>query len=581
MAALYNTPLSISFLLLFPLILLLCTQYFFVRRKHAAINLPPTPGISIPLIGHLHLLRSIPHISLCRLSRKHGPLIRLNLGQFITIVASSRETAAEILKTQDTHFYSRPFPSKVQSFRSIREQEVEAMVNAISIQSASLVNLSDVFTCLFNNIMFREVFGKRPTAAGGDGEYSGTMRSRYHELIAEVIFLMGVFFLGDLFPSLGWVDVIRGWKGKLDRSFRALDAVLEEEIAEGLKRRERQLEAMPSEEEDDFCFLDVLLRHLTNDDQNENNGPVGLQLNRVEAKSLLMFRFQKVGTKSIWNSSRDGAPCLLRSGYYRDWSFGQCSVPMATFNGRQDLAGIKILRAALFGGGHQWVDDIIWRASPASKRDSPASVHYHSYIDIFIGGTDTAASVLEWAMANLMRNPEVMRRAQEEVRQVVEHKGSVKEGDLHELHYLKMVIKETLRLHPPGPLLVHRECMKETTIEGYRIPVKARILVNAWAIGRDPKYWDDPESFKPERFEGSAINYLGNHLQFIPFGAGRRICPGMGLGIIGVELALANFIYNFNWEMPAGMRRENVSLEEDFGLISHRKEPLLLVPIIA
>ncbi|KAK8966823.1 Cytochrome P450 71B10 [Platanthera guangdongensis] len=189
MAALYNTPLSISFIPLFPLILL-CTQYFFVRQKHAAINLPPTPGISIPLFGHLHLLRSIPHISLCRLSRKHGPLIRLNLGQFTTIVASSRETAAEILKTQDTHFCSRPSltttsrysyggiditfspynnhlkqlrrfananifsPSKVQSFRSICEQEVEAMVNAISIQSVSLVNLSDVVTSLFNNIMF-------------------------------------------------------------------------------------------------------------------------------------------------------------------------------------------------------------------------------------------------------------------------------------------------------------------------------------------------------------------------------------------------------------------------------------------
>ncbi|KAK8951359.1 Cytochrome P450 71A1 [Platanthera zijinensis] len=528
-ALLYNTPLSISLLLLlFPL--LLCTHYFLVRRKHGGTNaLPPTPGISVPLIGHLHLLRSIPHISLRRLSRKHGPLIRLNLGQFTTIVASSPETAAEILKIQDTHFCSRPSlattarysygglditfspynkhlkqlrrfanahifsPGRVQSLRSIREQEVEAMVNAIAnLRSASSVNLRHVATCLFNNIMFREVFGKRPTAAGGDGEYSGMMRSRYHELIAEVIFLMGVFFLGDLFPSLGWVDVIRGWKERLDRSFRALDAVLEQEIAEGLlKQRKRQLEAKPSEEEEeDYCFLDVILRHLTDDDQNEKSDSVGFQqLNTVEAKALLM--------------------------------------------------------------------------------------------DMFLAGTDTAASVLEWAMTNLMRNPEVMRKAQEEVRQVGEHKENFKESDLNDLHYLKMVIKETLRLHPPAPLLMHRECMKDTTIDGYRIPAKARILINAWAIMRDPNYWDDPEAFRPERFEGSPINYFGNHFQFIPFGAGRRICPGMGLGIISVELALANFLYTFNWDLPAGIRRENVSLEEAFGILSHKKEPLLLVPIVA
>ncbi|KAK8966603.1 Cytochrome P450 71A1 [Platanthera guangdongensis] len=526
-ALLYNTPLTISLLLFF----LLCTHYFLVRRKHGGMNaLPPTPGISIPLIGHLHLLRSIPHISLRRLSRKHGPLIRLNLGQFTTIVASSPEIAAEILKTQDTHFCSRPSltttsrysyggrditfcpynhhwmrlrrlarthifsPSRVQSFRSIREQEVEAMVKAISnLQSASSVNMRHAVTCLFNNIMFREVFGKRPTAAGGDGEHSGMMRSRYHELIAEVTCLMGVFFLGDLFPSLAWVDVIRGWRGKLDRSFRALDAVLEQEIAEGLlKQRKRQLEATPSEEqeeEEDYCFLDVLLRHLTDDDQNEKSDSVGLQLNTVEAKALLM--------------------------------------------------------------------------------------------DMFLAGTDTSASVLEWTMTNLMRNPEVMRTAQEEVRQVAEHKENVKESDLHNLRYLKMVIMETLRLHPPAPLLIHRECMKDAIVEGYRIPAKARILVNAWAIMRDPNYWDDPEAFKPERFEGSPINYLGNYFHYIPFGAGRRICPGMGLGIISVELALANFLYSFNWDLPAGMRRENVSLEEGFGLISYRKDPLLLVPIAA
>ncbi|KAK8951362.1 Cytochrome P450 71B10 [Platanthera zijinensis] len=324
----YKVPLSIS-PLLFPLLLFLCTLLYLVSSKHGRMkNLPPTPGISIPLFGHFHLLRSTPHISLHRLSQKHGSLIRLNLGPSPTIVSSSPETAAKILKTYDTHFCSRPSltstsrysygdlglafspynqhwmklrrfsnahifsPSRVHSLRAIREQEVEAMVNAVSIQSATLVNVSDAFTNLFNNIMFREVFGKRP----GSGDYAECgMRSRYHELISEVSFLMGGFFWGDLSPFLAWVDVVRGWRGKLERSFQALDAVLEEEIAEGLKKKQRQ-EAGPSAEDGNTCFLDVLLQHIS-DAQNGKNDSADLQLNIVEAKALLVVEHVHWGNR--------------------------------------------------------------------------------------------------------------------------------------------------------------------------------------------------------------------------------------------------------------------------------------------
>ncbi|KAK4388942.1 Premnaspirodiene oxygenase [Sesamum angolense] len=105
----------------------------------------------------------------------------------------------------------------------------------------------------------------------------------------------------------------------------------------------------------------------------------------------------------------------------------------------------------------------------------------------------------------------------------------MEESDVHGLKYLKLVIKETLRMHPPIPLLP-RACREECEVEGYTIPLKAKVMVNTWAMGRDPSYWPEPENFKPERFEENSIDYLGAHYQYLPFGSGRRICPGMTFG---------------------------------------------------
>ena len=158
--------------------------------------------------------------------------------------------------------------------------------------------------------------------------------------------------------------------------------------------------------------------------------------------------------------------------------------------------------------------------------------------DIFSAGGDTAASTINWAMAEMIRDSRVMEKVQIEVREVFNMKGRVDEICIDELKYLKSVVKETLRLHPPAPLLLPRECGQACEINGYHIPVKSKVIVNAWAIGRDPKYWSEAERFYPERFIDSSIDYKGTNFEYIPFGAGRRICPGSTFGLINVEVGV-------------------------------------------
>jgi cytochrome P450 len=168
-----------------------------------------------------------------------------------------------------------------------------------------------------------------------------------------------------------------------------------------------------------------------------------------------------------------------------------------------------------------------------------------------------------------------MEKAQTEVREVFGKNGSV-----GELNYLNMVIRETMRLHPPLPLLLPRECREECGINGYNIPIKSRVLVNAWAIGRDSNYWVEAERFQPERFLDSSIDYKGVNFEFTPFGAGRRMCPGILFGISNVDLLLANLLYHFDWKLPGDMKPESLDMSEAFGAAVRRKNALHLTPIL-
>ncbi|GKV29387.1 hypothetical protein SLEP1_g38320 [Rubroshorea leprosula] len=200
-------------------------------------------------------------------------------------------------------------------------------------------------------------------------------------------------------------------------------------------------------------------------------------------------------------------------------------------------------------------------------------------MDVFSGGGDTSNTVLEWAMAEMLKNPIVMEKAQAEVRHVFAGKKCVDEAGLHELKYLNLVIKETLRLHPAAPLLAPRESRERCEIDGYEIPEKSRVVINAWAIGRDPKYWTQADKFLPNRFLDSTADYKGSNYEFIPFGAGRRMCPGISFATATIELALANLLHHFDWKLPDGKTSEDLDMTEVFSTVGRKKIDLCVIPI--
>ncbi|KAL2605809.1 hypothetical protein GLYMA_09G186400v4 [Glycine max] len=200
-------------------------------------------------------------------------------------------------------------------------------------------------------------------------------------------------------------------------------------------------------------------------------------------------------------------------------------------------------------------------------------------LDMIGGSFDTSTSAIEWAMTELLRHPRVMKTLQDELNSVVGINKKVEESDLAKLPYLNMVVKETLRLYPVVPLLVPRESLENITINGYYIEKKSRILINAWAIGRDPKVWcNNAEMFYPERFMNNNVDIRGHDFQLIPFGSGRRGCPGIQLGLTSVGLILAQLVHCFNWELPLGISPDDLDMTEKFGITIPRCKPLLAIP---
>ncbi|KAG5247831.1 cytochrome P450 [Salix suchowensis] len=199
-------------------------------------------------------------------------------------------------------------------------------------------------------------------------------------------------------------------------------------------------------------------------------------------------------------------------------------------------------------------------------------------MDVMFGGTETVASAIEWAIAELIKSPEDLKKVQQELVDVVGWNRKVHESDLEKLTYLKCAMKEALRLHPPIPLLLH-EAAEDSVLNGYRVPARSRVMINAWAIGRDPNAWEDPDKFKPGRFlDGKAPDFKGKDFEFLAFGSGRRSCPGMQLGLYALEMALAHLLHCFTWELPHGMKSDELDMNDVFGLTAPRAVRLVAVP---
>ncbi|KDP28121.1 hypothetical protein JCGZ_13892 [Jatropha curcas] len=192
-------------------------------------------------------------------------------------------------------------------------------------------------------------------------------------------------------------------------------------------------------------------------------------------------------------------------------------------------------------------------------------------------GVDTTAATMEFMMAELIKNPRIMKKAQEEIRRVVGNsKSNITVSDINQMEYLKCVMKETLRFHASGAIA--RQTSANVKLKGYDIPAKTRVIINTWAIHMDPTLWDRPEEFLPERFLDSTDDSDGEQKNpLFSFGTGTRVCPGMSYAYAEVEYAIANLLYWFDWELPDGARVEDLDMSEVITIVIRKKTPLWVV----
>ncbi|KAI5077506.1 hypothetical protein GOP47_0007330 [Adiantum capillus-veneris] len=399
--------------------------------RRPAAQWPPGPP-AWPVIGHLHLLGDLPHQSLWKLSQSYGPLMGLRLGGVCTIVASTAEMAKQILHTHDLAFanhprkaasvhmlldadmVSAPYGSStlrrmrqlcnlellnvklVAALRHVREEEVRNLARAVleaGRRGEEKVELRPRLRATTNDIICRMMMGKKIEDVSSK---SGKGQLELLNLVEDVHYLMGVFYVGDFIPWLSWLDPNRYLK-RMKAGGRQAQILLQEIID---KRRRQKRNA---DEED---FLDILL-----------------------------------ATNAEHTMSDDNVIGLI--------------------------------------------------------------------LDMFTAGSHTGATAAEWVLADLLNNPTKMHKAQDEIENVVGKSSFVKEEDLKSLPYLRMVVKESMRLHPVGPLLLPREASQECQIKGYKIPAKTCAFINVWAIGRDPSTWENPLQFWPERFDRKEVDFRG------------------------------------------------------------------------
>ncbi|KAK7349601.1 hypothetical protein VNO77_07088 [Canavalia gladiata] len=205
----------------------------------------------------------------------------------------------------------------------------------------------------------------------------------------------------------------------------------------------------------------------------------------------------------------------------------------------------------------------------------------HLFLDLFVAGIDTTSSTIEWTMTELMRNPEKLEKVKEELQQILTKGEQVEESHISKLPFLRAVVKETLRLHPPVPFLLPHKSDVDVELCGYMVPKSAQIMVNVWGMGRDSTIWENPNEFMPERFLDSEIDFKGKDFELIPFGSGRRICPGLPLAYRAVHILLASLLCAYDWKLVDGQKPEDMDMSEKFGLTLHKAQSLRVIPIQA
>ncbi|CAL4937091.1 unnamed protein product [Urochloa decumbens] len=513
---------QVGLLALLP-VLLLCLSSYLLLRSRGTLRLPPGPA-QLPVLGNLHLLGPLPHRSLRDLARRHGPVMQLRLGTVPAVVVSSPAAAREVMKTHDADCCSRP------DTPGARRMSYGLKDVAFAPYDQYWREMRKLFTV--------ELLGMRGVKAAWHAR-----ERQVDKLIADLTRLSVValdehiFGLADGIVGTVAFGNVHGTE-RFAHTFGRFQHVLDE-----------AMDMMASFSAEDFF-----------------PGAAGRLADRVtggEGRRRPQLVDVLVGLMNQQRFSREHVKGII----------------MDPFIGGIDTTSVTMLWAMSELVRHPRVLSKAQHEVRAACSNNRARVEPDDVPKLPV---DTSSVTMVWAMAELIRRPAMLRKVQEEIRATVgADKARVHHDDMPKLRYLKMVVKETLRLHPAVPLLLPRETMRHVTICGYDVPAKTRVLVNAWAIGRDPASWGpNAEEFDPDRFQGrsDAVDYNGAHFELVPFGAGRRICPGLAMGETNVMFTLASLLYCFDWALPEGMTPDDVSMEEAGGLTFHRKTPLLLVP---
>ncbi|KAJ9559862.1 hypothetical protein OSB04_005022 [Centaurea solstitialis] len=478
---------------------LLLPLYLFATRFRSKIsNLPPTVFPTLPIIGHLYLLKPPLYRTFAKISARYGPIILLQLGFRRILLVSSPSAVEECFTKNDLVFANRPkmvygkimgnnytsmswssysdhwrnlrriASTELLSLRhlnklyEIRMDECRLMIHKLLLTNSSQVNMKSVFYELMLNVMMRMISGKR--YFGGDIADVEEEGKRFKKILDEVFLSSSASDVMDYLPSLSWL---------------------------GVKGPEKKLIALKEK-------IDVFFQELINQLKQVKPGEVE---NKNNTMIEVLFSLQRSNPE-----------------YYTD---------------QMITSFLMVLLSA---------------------------------------GTETSSTTMEWGLSLMLNDPQVIKKARNEIDLHVGKYRLIEESDIANLPYLRCILNETLRLYPPAPLLVPHESSEDTIVGGYHISRGTMLLVNQWAINHNPALWTNPERFNPERFEGLEDTRDYGY-KLIPFGSGRRRCPGEGLALRVVGVTLGLLIQCFEWEK---VNEDMVDMTEGPGIIVPKAKPLIV-----
>ncbi|KAK2987889.1 hypothetical protein RJ640_014222 [Escallonia rubra] len=506
-------------LVILPLLLIL---KLFKHKQQKYKNLPPSPP-SLPIIGHLHLLKEPVHETLDKLSQKYGPILGLRFGVRKVLIVSSSSAVEECFTKNDIIFANRPrlilekhlnydcttmgaanyghlwrtlrritalevfSTARLAETSNLRREEavllVKQLVKSCGGDGSSTVDLKASFGELAINMVSMMIMGKRYY---GEDVADPKIAVHFQGLMREFLQLLKISNIGDYLPIFRWMDF-----GGLEKSMIALmkrmDKFLQATVDEQRQKLRGNTATNGSREPQRLTMIDTLLALQETEPEFYTDQIV---------KGLIMVKYIKLS----------------------------CFATMVVF--ALDVAQIML-----------------------------------------IAGTESSFTTMEWAMSLLLNHPDTMKKIRSQIDSQVGHDRVLEEEDLPKLTHLQNAINETLRLFPAVPLLIPHYSSQDCTVGGYDVPGGTMLLVNAWTIHRDPSQWAEPEKFKPERFEGES----GEGFKMVPFGAGRRRCPGVALAHKMVGLALGSLIQAFEWEKVGA---EDVDMSAAVGFSLSKLKPL-------